>query len=128
MISEDGQGVGRESSRRYVDDAGEKLAGDLIHIRDHEEQALGRRVGRRQRACLQGAVYGAGRAALGLHLNDADLLPENVLQSVSGPRIRDLRHNGRGSDGIDCGNFRERVRNVRGSVVAVHGYHFSCHV
>ena len=48
---------------------GGQLAGDLVHVGDHQQQALRRREGRRQRAGLQRAVNGAGRAAFALHLD-----------------------------------------------------------
>ena len=45
-----------------------QLAGDLEHVGQHQQQALGRREGRRQRAGLQRAMHRAGGAALALHL------------------------------------------------------------
>jgi hypothetical protein len=44
-----------------------ELAGDLVHVRDHQEQALRRSERRGLRACLQRAVQRAGSATFGLH-------------------------------------------------------------
>jgi hypothetical protein len=55
---------------RHVDHRGRELAGDLEHVGDHQEQALRRGEGRGQRAALEGAVEGAGRPRLRLHLDD----------------------------------------------------------
>ena len=52
---------------------------------------------------------------------------EDVLQPVRGPLIDEVSHGGRRGDRVDRRNLAERIRNVRGSVVAVHGFHFSYH-
>ena len=48
--------------------AGQLLAGDLVHVGDHQQQALGGGVGGGQGAGGQRAVHRAGGAGLGLHL------------------------------------------------------------
>jgi len=61
-----------------------QLAGDLVHIRDHQQQTLRRGKGGGKRAGLQGAVHRASRAAFGLHLSHGGDGP---------PQVRDaLRH------------------------------------
>ncbi len=47
-----------------------QLARDLVHVRQHQQQALRRGEGRRQRAGLERPVDRAGGAALALHLDD----------------------------------------------------------
>ena len=120
MVAEDGQRVGGQCARGNVEHARQHLACDLIHIRDHQQQALGGRVGGGQRAGLQRAVHGAGGAALGLHLNHADRLAEQVLFAVGRPFIHIFRHWRRRRDREDAGYLGERVRDVRGRLVAVH--------
>ena len=69
VVAEDRERVGGERARGDVDDGGRELAGDLEHVREHQQQPLGRGERRRQRAGLQRAVHGAGGAALALHLD-----------------------------------------------------------
>ena len=62
-----------------------QLAGDLVHVGDHQQQALRRGEGGGERAGLQRAVEGAGGAAFALHLDhrrhgapDVRLLPRRT--------------------------------------------------
>ena len=128
MIAEDVQRVGSDAACGYVDDTGKQLACDFVHVRDHEQKSLRCRVGRREGACRERAVYGACRACLGLHLHDFDTFPENVLESGCRPRVRHFSHRAGRGDGVDGGNFRERIRYMRRGGIAVHGNLFSCHV
>ena len=79
----------------HVEDAGQQLAGDLVHVRDHQQQALRRGERRGERTGLQRAVHGTGSAGFGLHLSDADRLTEKILAIVRSPVVRDFRHRGR---------------------------------
>ena len=85
VVAEDRQRVRRQRARRDVHDERRQLAGDLVHVGDHQQQALRRGERRRQRAGLQRAVDGAGGAALGLHLGHLrDRAPE-VLAPLARP-------------------------------------------
>ena len=64
VVAEDRQRVRGERPRRHVHREGRQLARDLVHVGDHQQQALRGREGRRERARLQRAVDGAGRARL----------------------------------------------------------------
>ena len=64
----------------------------LAHVGDHQQQALGGRVGGGQGAGLEGAVDHCGGAALGLHLHHLHRLAEEVLLSVGGPLVHVFRH------------------------------------
>jgi hypothetical protein len=55
-----------------------QLAGDLVHVGDHQQQTLAGGEGRRQRAGLQRAVHRAGGAAFRLHLDDGGHLPHRL--------------------------------------------------
>ncbi len=127
VVAEDVQRMGRYGTGGNMEYAGQKLAGDLVHIRDHQEQALGSGVGGSQRACREGAVHGACRARLGLHFNDLDGRAEDVLLTGGSPLVNAVCHGARGGDRVDPRYFRERIGYVRGSSIAVHGLHFSCH-
>ena len=77
VVAEDRQGVRGDRPGGDVDDRRRQLAGDLEHVRDHQEQALRRRERRGQRSLLEGAVERTCGARLGLHLDDiGDLAPK----------------------------------------------------
>ena len=120
MVAEDGQRMCGQGARGDVEHARQHLACDLIHIRDHEEQALRGGVGGGQRAGLQRAVHRAGRAALGLHLDHMHRLAEQVLLPVRRPLVHVFRHRRRRRDREDAGYLGERIRDVRRRLVAVH--------
>ncbi len=63
VVAEDVQGVGGDATGGDVEDARQLLARDLVHVRDHQEQALRSRVGGGQSAGAQRAVNGTGGAA-----------------------------------------------------------------
>ena len=69
LVPEDRQRVRRERPRGDVDHGRRELAGDLVHVRDHQQQTLRRGERRAQRAGLERTVQRAGRAALALHLD-----------------------------------------------------------
>jgi hypothetical protein len=92
VVAEDGQGVGGHRPRRHVKHRRGQLAGDLVHVRDHEEQALGRRERRGQRAGLQRSVNRTRGAALGLHLDDIGNGAPDVLAALGRPLVRELAH------------------------------------
>ena len=92
VIAEDVQRGRRERTRRHMEDTGEQLAGNLVEVRNHQQEALRRRVGRRQSACLQRAVHSASGTGLRLHLDDANRLSEQVLFAMRGHLIHMLRH------------------------------------
>ncbi len=120
VVAEDGQRVGGQGAGGDMEHARQHFARDFIHIGDHQQQALRRGVGRRQRTGLQRAVYRAGRAALGLHLHHLHGLAEQVLLAVGGPLVHMLRH-GRGRrDGENARHLRKCVGYIRGGFVAVH--------
>ena len=52
MIAKDGQALGGDGAGRHMDDTRRKLAGNLVHVGDHEQQALRRGEGGRQAAAL----------------------------------------------------------------------------
>ena len=94
MIAEDGQGVIGQGPGGNVEHARQQLAGDLIHVGDHQQQALGSGKGGGQRAALEGAVNRAGGAGFRLHFRDLYLLAEQVQPTVCSPVVCNLRHGG----------------------------------
>ena len=112
-----------------MEHGGQQLTGDLIHVGDHQQQALGRGERGGQRAGSQGAVHGAGGARLGLHLNNFHFGAEDVLLVQGGPLVHLVGHGARRGDGVDAGNFGKRIGYMSRSGVAVHrflgSWHFS---
>lgn len=124
MVAENVQRARRQGAGRYIEDARQQFAGNLIHIGNHEQQSLGRRIGRREGAGFEGAVHRAGRAGFGLHFYQFDGLPKQVLFPLGGPLVHMLRHGRRRRNRINTGNIDEGVRRIGSSFVAVHGFHY----
>ena len=127
VVAEDVQGVGSHCTGGNVDDTGQQLTSHLVHVGNHQQQALGGSVGGGEGASGQRAVDSAGSTGLRLHLGDADLTAEQVLAAGGSILVGLVRHHGRGRDGVDGGNVGKRIGNVRSGAVAIHGFHFSCH-
>ena len=68
------------------------LAGNLVHVRNHQKQALGGGEGGGKSTGLEGAVDGTGGTGLRLHLLDGDSLAPEVLAAASGPLVHVLSH------------------------------------
>ena len=119
VIAEDTKRMTGERTGRYVEYARKQFACNLIHIRNHEQQAL--RCGERggQRTSLQRAVKCTGSAAFRLHFLNSYVLPPEVLATTGSPFIDVLRHGRRGRDGVDGGNFGEHIAHVSCCLVAV---------
>ncbi len=130
VVAEDTERVGGKGARRYVEDGREELSTDLVHIGDHEQEALRRREGCREGASLEGAVDGTCGATLGLHLLDGDGIAEEVLAALRRPLVNVLRHRGRRRDGVDGGDLREHICYVRGGFVTITSdeFLFLCHL
>ena len=128
VVAEDVQRLRGHRAGRHVEHARQAFAGDLVHVGDHEEQALRRREGRRQRAGGERAVHRAGGAGFGLHLDHLRLRPENVLEAVGRPLVHEVRHRRRRRDGVDSRHFRVRICDVGRRLVPVHRLFFACHV
>ena len=127
VVAEDVQGLGGHGAGGDVQDAGEQLARHLVHVGNHEEEALGCGVGRGESARCERAVHRARSAAFRLHLAHLHARAEDVLPTLGGPLIDQVSHRARRRDGIDSRHLGERVGNVRRRGVAVHRLEFSCH-
>ncbi len=119
VVAEDRQGVGRQRARGDVDHRGRQLAGDLEHVGDHQQEALGCREGGRQRPRLQGAMECSGRARLRLHLDDVGHLAPLVRPPCRSPVVAVLGHRGRRCDRVDRDHLAQRVGDARDRLVAV---------
>ena len=78
VVAEDRQPLRRQRPRGDVHHGRRQLAGDLVHVGDHQQQALRGGERRRQRAALQRAVQRPGGAALALHLDHRRDVPHTL--------------------------------------------------
>ena len=124
VITKDREGMTGDGTCSDVEDAGEELAGDLVHVRDHQEETLRCSKGGRQRTSLQRTVDGTGGTGLTLHLLDTDGVAEEVFTPIGCPLVHNLCHRRGGSDGVDGGQLREHIRDMRRSCVAITGHEF----
>ena len=127
MIAEDAQRMCRQRTCGTMNDTRKEFTRHLIHVRDHQEQALGSGVCGGQCASCKGAMHCAGCARLGLHLGNLYFSSEKILSVCSSILVRLIRHRGRRGDRIDRSNIRKRIRYMRGGGVAVHSFSLSCH-
>ena len=128
MIAKDRKCMSCKSTRRNMNYRGQQLAGHLVHVRNHQKQALRSGIGSRQRACRQRAVHRTGRTSLRLHLRNLNLSAEQIFQSICGILVRFIRHHRGRRDRIDGSYVCKRIRYMRRSGIAVYGFCFSCHV
>ena len=124
VVAEDAEGVAGEGAGRDVENAWQQLAGNLVHIWNHQQQALRGSVGGGEGTGLERAVNSTGGAALALHFLHEDCLAEHVLAACGRPFIDILRHRRRRGDGIDGCYFRKHIAHMRCGLVAVAGEEF----
>ncbi len=123
VVAEDREPLGGERTRGDMEDRGRQLAGDLVHVGDHQEQALGGREGGGEGAALEGAMGGTGSAALALHLDDVGHAAEDVRPPLRGPLIGQLGH-GRGRrDRVDRADLVQPIGHPGAGLVAVERRH-----
>ena len=127
VFAEDVEGVGSYVTSGDVDNSREKFACHLVHIRDHKKKTLRCGISCGESAGSERAVNSTCSTCFGLHFHNLYLFTENVLETGRRPCIGHFSHRAGRSDGVDSGNFRKRVRNVRGGGVTVHRNLFSFH-
>ena len=127
VVAEDGEGLDGQGAGGHVEDRGEHFARDLVHVRDHQEKALGGGEGGGQSASAQATMHGTGGTAFGLHFYHVQLTAEHVLLAHGGPGVGVFAHGRGGGDRVDRRNVTECVRYVRRCEVAVDRHHFASH-
>ena len=128
VITKDVQRLRSNRASAHVEDRGELLCSNLVHVGDHEEQALGCGVGAREGARAKRAVNGACGAGLGLHLNDLHRSTKDILHALGGPLVDMVGHGARRRDWVDARHLRVGIRHPSRSLVAVHRLEFSRHI
>ena len=116
-----------DGSRRNVESCRGEFAGNLVHVRDHEQQALRGRECSRERAGLKRAMNRSGSAAFALHFHDMRDAAPDVRDRLGRPLIRPLSHRRGGSDGIDRDHFVDAISNVCDRLIGVHGLELTFH-
>ena len=127
VVTEDVQGLGSNGTGRNVEDAGQLLSGDLVHVGDHQQKTLGSGKGGGDSTGTERTVDSACGAGLGLHLDDLDLVAKDVLQACSTPLVNGVGHGAGGGDGVDGSHIGERISYVRRGGIAVHRLFSSGH-
>ena len=130
MVAENAECVGCKRARRNVEHAGEQLARDLVHVRDHEQQALARGERRGHRARGKRTVHRARGTRFGLHLDDLQHVAQDVFPALPRPFVTVFRHGRGGRDGVDRRNVGKRIRYMRrcGVTVDCHLFHRDLHI
>jgi hypothetical protein len=119
VIAEDAQRMGGDRAGRHVDHRRCQLAGDLVHVRDHEQQSLRGRECRPEGPGLQRSMERTGCAGLALHLDDVRHTPPEVGLVRLCPGVGELTHRRGRSDWIDRHDLGQGERNFRRRLVAV---------
>ena len=94
VIAEDVERMAGNGTGRHMEDARKLLGSNLVHVGNHEQQALAGRVGAGESTGAQRAVDGASGTGLRLHLDDLDGGAENVLLALSCPLVDVIGHRG----------------------------------
>ena len=112
-----------------MEDGRDELAGNLVHVRDHQQQTLRSRESGGERTCVQRTVNSTCGTCLRLHLLHENGLAEEVLATCGSPLVHVLCHRRRRRDRIDSSHLGEHVSYMRRSCVTIHGHKFFlfCH-
>ena len=92
LISEDRQGVGSQSSSGYMEYRRSMLAGDFVHVRDHQKKSLGSGERGGVGTCGYRSVHSTGSAAFRLKFDDLYFFAEDVLSVFGSPFVHALSH------------------------------------
>ncbi len=122
VVAEDRQRLRGQRARGHVHDGRRQLAGDLVQVRDHQQEPLRGRERRRQRTTLQRAVQSAGRPALALHLNHRRNVAPDVRPALARPLVGQLGHRRGRRDREDAADLVQPVGDRDRSFVAVDGH------
>ena len=98
-----------DGARRDVENRAGEFTRDLVHVGDHQQQALRGGEGGGKRAGLQSAVDRARRAAFGLHFDyEGDCAPK-ILPAFGRPLVCEFTHGGGWRNRINRDNLAQTV-------------------
>ena len=92
VVTKDTQRVSCKCTGRNMEDAGQQLACNLVHIGNHEQEALAGSEGACEGTSLQRTMNGTSCTAFALHFLNHYCVAEEVLTTLSGPLVNMLRH------------------------------------
>ena len=92
VVTKDTQGVRSECASRNMENAWQQLTGNLVHVRDHQEQALRSGVGGGKSTRLERTVNGTRGTSLTLHFLHENSLAKDVFTTGSCPFVNVLCH------------------------------------
>ncbi|GFI66795.1 hypothetical protein IMSAG192_00317 [Muribaculaceae bacterium] len=87
MITKDAQGMACKCTGRNMEHAREQLAGNLVHVGNHQQQALRSGIGGSKRTGLKRTVHGTCRTGLRLHLLYKNSFTEDVFTTGRSPLV-----------------------------------------
>ena len=122
VIAKNRKCMRRQGAGRDVKHGRRQFARDLEHVGDHQQQALGRRECRRQRAGLQDPVNDARGARLALHFDHVRDRPENVDPARRRPGIGKFAHRRGRRNRVYRNHFVGLMGHHRCRFVAVQGH------
>ena len=94
MIAKNRERLGSHRAGRNMEDRAGEFTGDLVHIGDHQQQALAGGKGRRQCAGLQCTVNGTCCPALCLHFDNLGNGSPDIRMAHRTPLVSPLTHVG----------------------------------
>lgn len=94
---------------------------------DHQQKTLRSGEGGGDSTGAQRTVHSTCGASLGLHFNNLDLVPENVLQAGGAPLVNSVCHRAGGGNRVDGSNIGKRISYMRSRGIAIHGLFCSWH-
>ena len=129
VVTEDGKGVAGQGAGAHVEHGGQHFAGNLVHVRNHEQQALRCRERGSEGTSLEGTMNGTGSTGFALHFRHFYGLSPQVLFAVGSPLVDVFCHRGGGGDRVNGGMLAEQVSDVTGGIVTITGdeFLFFCH-
>ena len=127
VVTEDVQGLGSNGTGGNVKNAGQLLGCDFVHVGDHQQKTLRSGEGGGDSTGAQRTVHSTCGASLGLHFNNLDLVPENVLQAGGAPLVNSVCHRAGGGNRVDGSNIGKRISYMRSRGIAIHGLFCSWH-
>ena len=127
MVAKDRECVRGEGARRDMEGCRRELACDLIHIGDHQQQALGRGKRRRQRSRLQGPVHCARSSAFALHFDDVRDAAPGIRHALGRPLVGPFAHGRRRGDWIDGDHLAHAISDIGDGLIGVHGLELALH-
>ena len=127
VIAKDRQGLGRQRAGRDMEYRRAQFTGDLVHIRQHQQQPLGGGEGGAERTALQCPVDRPGSSAFALHLDNLRHAAPDIGLALGRPGVGIFTHRRGRCNGVDGNDFIGEMGNTGGGFVAIQADHASTH-